>query len=326
MTAEPAGPRPLLLAGVPRSGTTWAMQVLETDPAVRALLEPDNEGTSAPAVWGKRRAGRFPALGPGDRDPAYRALWAWILAGAPRTPRLSLAAQVMRGVQRPARTRFLQGRPVPLMRVAGAMASHPSARHDPAAAGQRLIVKSVHVPLSVGWLAAEFELEVLVLLRHPGNVLASWLALDLNERFVHLEDDPAVRSRFLDRWGVPPPGPEPLERVIWQIGVLTTALEEQARSAGWTTRTHEDLCGDPVQAYRSLFDDLGLSWSPATASFLADNDRRGEGFFTQRVAAEQPDGWTRRLTGEQVAVMRHVLAPFPLRTWSADDFILSADG
>jgi len=302
------------------------MQVLETAGGVRALLEPDNEGTSAPAVRGKRRAGRFPALVPGDRDDAYRALWTWILAGAPGSLRLSVAAQVMRGVQPPARTRHLQGRTVPLLWTAGVLAGHPGVRSDPGGDGRRLLVKSVHAPLSVGWLAAEFDLEVVALLRHPANVLASWLALDLNEQFVRLEDDPAIRSHYLDRWGVAPPGPGRLERMVFSIGVLTTALEEQARGAGWTTRTHEDLCQDPAQKFRALFAELGLTWSEATDGFLAENDRAGEGFRTQRVAAELPEGWTHRLNVEQVALLRRGLAGFPLRTWNVEDFSLSGGG
>ncbi len=326
MTEPPGGPRPLLLAGIPRSGTTWAMQVLETAGGVPALLEPDNEGTSAPAVRAKRGAGRFPALVPGDRDEAYRALWAWVLAGAPPSLRLSLAAQVMRGVQPPARTRHLQGRAVPLLWTAGVLAAHPGARADRGGGARRLLVKSVHAPLSAGWLADTFDLDVVVLLRHPGNVLASWLALDLNEQFVRLEDDPAVRAHYLDRWGVAPPGPGRLERMVFSIGVLTTALEEQARSAGWTTRTHEDLCREPARKCRALFAELGLIWSEATEAYLADNDRAGEGFRTQRVASELPEGWTHRLNAEQVALLRRGLAGFPLRTWNADDFSLAGDG
>jgi hypothetical protein len=299
------------------------MQVLETATGIRALLEPDNEGISAPAIWGKRHRGRFPALRAGDQDPAYRSLWSWILAGAPVGGRLSMASLLMRGVQRPTRTRFLQGRPVPLMRLAGAIASHPDGRSRQGRDTGRLVVKSVHAPLAVDWLASEFEIDVLVLLRHPGNVLASWLDLSLNERFVRLEEDPAVRDHFVDRWGLLPPGPEPLERMIWQIGLLTAALEEAAAAhPGWVLQTHEGLCRDPRRTYRGVFDALGLNWTDATEAYLASHDRAGEGFLTDRVAADLPDRWQHRLTDEQVDQMRRILGPMPLRTWRPEDFTL----
>lgn len=313
--------RPLLLAGIPRSGTTWTMQVLGADPNLAPLLEPDNEGTSAPAIWGKKAVGRFPALQPGDHDQRYHGLWSWILAGAPRSPRLRVAAQILRPVQPPGRTRFLQGRRVPLMTMAGAIASHPGSGTPSELGNQRLLVKSVHVPLALEWLAEEFEIDVLVLLRHPGNVLASWLALNLNERFIRLEDNPAVRTRLLDSWGVAAPGPDSLERMVFSIGVLTTALEAAAsRHPRWLVRTHEQLCSDPGREFKKLYADLGLTWSEAVEGFLVGNDRPGEGFLTQRVAAELPDNWKRRLTSDQVAVMQRVLSQFPLKTWTAEDF------
>ena len=193
--------RPLLLVGIPRSGTTWTMQVLGADPNLDPLLEPDNEGTSAPAIWGKKAAGRFPALQPGDRDERYHGLWSWILEGAPRSPRLRVAAQILRPVQPPGRTRFLQGRRVPLMTIAGAIANHPGSGTPRAPRNQRLLVKSVHAPLVIEWLAEEFEIDVLVLLRHPGNVLSSWLALNLNEQFVRLEENPSGANATPRRLG-----------------------------------------------------------------------------------------------------------------------------
>jgi Sulfotransferase family len=313
--------RPLLLAGIPRSGTTWTMQVLGADPNLAPLYEPDNEGTSAPAIWGKKAAGRFPALQPGDHDERYHGLWSWILEGAPRSLRLRLASQILLPVQPPGRTRFLQGRPVPLMTIAGAIASHPVSRTPSELRNQRLLVKSVHAPLALEWLADEFDIDVLVLLRHPGNVLSSWLGLNLNEQFVRLEDNPAVRTRFLNSWGVAAPDPDPLERMIFSIGVLSTALEKAAsRNPSWLIRTHEQLCSDPGQEFKKLYADLGLTWSEAVEEFLVGNDRPGEGFRTQRVAAELPDNWKRRLTSHQIAVMQRVLAQFPLKTWTARDF------
>ena len=109
--------------------------------------------------------------------------------------------------------------------------------------------------------------------------------------------------------------------MIFSIGVLSTALEAAAsRNPQWLVRTHEQLCSDPGQEFKKLYADLGLTWSEAVEGFLVGNDRPGEGFLTQRVAAELPDNWKRRLTSHQVAVMRRVLSQFPLSTWTPEDF------
>lgn len=313
--------RPLLLVGLPRSGTTWTMQVLESAPGFHPILEPDNEGASAPAIWGKHRAGRFPALHPGDDDERYRRLWGWILQGAPRNARQRLAAHLLLPVQRPGRTRFLQGHPPLLMRAAGTAARRPSLRPAPAPAAGRLLVKTVHAPLSIEWLAATFDVDVLVVLRHPGNVLASWLSLDLNEQYVRLEQRPEVRRGWTDRWGVGPPESDPLAKMVWEIGLLTAALEESAlRHPAWVVRTHEQLCREPGAEFKQLLGELRMDWSEAVEDYLRMSDAPGSGFATKRVAAELPDAWKSKLTTAQVATMRRVLEPFPLVTWTAEDY------
>ena len=71
------------------------MRALAADASLHGVMEPDNESRSAPAIWAKRRAGRFPVLEPGDQDPGYRRLWEWILAGADQSPRLTVAATTL---------------------------------------------------------------------------------------------------------------------------------------------------------------------------------------------------------------------------------------
>ena len=185
-----------------------------------------------------------------------------------------------------------------------------------------VVAKSIHAQLSLEWIAGEFDIAPLVLLRHPANVLASWMEVQLKDgRNSTLESRPEVRTRYADRWGVPPPGDDPIEKMSWRIGLLVAALEEAvSRHPEWQVRTHEQLCTDSVATFRTLFADLGLEWSEATERFLVENDTPGQGFDTKRVASELSDSWQRRLDDDQVATLRRVLGHFPIRTWSDGDF------
>lgn len=320
-SAVPGRQRPLVLAGMPRSGTTWTMRVLAADPSLYALMEPDNEARSAPAIWAKRHTGRYPVLRPGDRDGANHWLWSWVMDGAPQSRRLDAARLLLRAVRPEEHRRFYQGRPAPLMRLAGIMGARPRHQPVPALAGKRLLVKTVYVPLAVEWLASEFDVDVLVLFRHPGNVLASWISLDLPDRFVRLDEHPDIR-RQVDQGRMPPPGPDPFERLVWQVGVLSLALEEAAgHHPTWVVRTHEELCIDPSATFQRLYAELGLTWNEQAQRYLAENDRPGEGFPTQRVASDQGDGWKSRLTPVQIDTMQRVLSQFHLNTWSQQDFV-----
>jgi len=312
--------RPIVIAGLPRSGSTWTKEVVECDPSLRSVMEPDSERHRASAIWAKRRTGRFPVLAPGDRSDHYRQLWSWIFDGAPEGPRLRLADKILRGVGQQEESSFLRGQGSIKMTAAGVLGRHPRGSSVTQGDGRRLLVKTVHAPLSIDWLATEFDIDVAVVLRHPGSVLASWLALDFVDQYVPFEERPGARQ-LASKWDVPPPGPDQLERTIWRIGLLTTALERAVAShPTWVVRTHEELCLDSVTAFRRLYTDLGLTWNDRAEAHLVDNDRAGKGFRTRRLASELPDNWKQRLTTDQIREMGRVLRRFPLERWSDEDF------
>ena len=61
------------------------------------------------------------------------------------------------------------------------------------------------------------------------NVLASWMEVNLKDsRYSTLQNRPEVRARYVEPWGVPLPGPEPVEQMSWMIGLLLAAIEDAA--------------------------------------------------------------------------------------------------
>ena len=317
----PARQRPLLIAGIPRSGSSWTQVILSRDPSILVVTEPDSETKSAPAIWAKRRLGRYPVLAPGDRDADYQKLWRWVLAGAPQGRRLEVAERVRKIAIKEWRW-YVQGRWTPTMRLAGQLGRNPGDQEVQALRDHRLLVKSVHAAMSVEWLAATFDLEVLVLLRHPAAVLASWQSLGLPEHFARLERVPEVRQRC-EEWGVPLPGPDELEHTVWLLGVLLTSLEQAARHSGFVLRTHEQMCLSPAGEFRSLYRELGLEWTERADEAVEGLNRPGQGWSVERVAKDQPDRWKTRLSPATVDVMQRVLAPFPFRTWTSEDLQLT---
>jgi Sulfotransferase family len=313
--------RPLLIAGIPRSGSSWTQVILSRDPSVFSVTEPDSETKSAPAIWAKRRLGRYPVLAPGARDADYEELWRWVLAGAPQGRRLEAAERVRKIAIKEWRW-YVQGRWTPTMRLAGQLGRHPGDQPVPELRDHRLLVKSVHAAMSVEWLAATFDIEVLILLRHPGAVLASWQNLGLPEHYAHLERVPEVRQRC-EEWGVPLPGSDELEHAVWLLGVLLTSLEQAARRSGFVLRTHEQMCVSPAEEFRSLYRELGLEWTDRADEAVEGLNRPGQGWSVERVAKDQPDLWKTRLSPATVEVMQRVLAPFPFRTWTSEDLQLT---
>jgi hypothetical protein len=292
-------------------------------------MEPDNEKTSAVALRAKRGLGRFPVLRPGEDAEDYRRMWSWAFAGTPTGVGLGIGDRLLRSSSSAQREAAAMGNAPPRLRLAGwasGIRGRPrkvapsSGGGAPGVAARRVIVKSVHAPLSVEWVADAFDIDVLVVLRHPANVLASLLELDLPDRDRALDGVAAVTELYMDPWGLTPPGGDPLDRTVWQLGLLTAALEEAAaRHPRWIVRVHEEMCADPPGEFRRLFAELGLAWTSDVDAVLEAGDRPGQGFTLNRRASEVSDAWRTRLGPSELASLRRGLGSFPLRHWSDDD-------
>ncbi|MGD0391968.1 MAG: sulfotransferase [Acidimicrobiales bacterium] len=318
--------RPIVIVGVPRSGTSWTMRALGNAVGAATVLEPDSEDKWPAAIHAKHKLGRYPVLRPGDEAPAYRRLWSWTFDGAVE-PRRSVLARHILGPG--AEDRIYDGRLDPVTWLASTLARDPNpGRAAGPAAGQagqatRIVAKSIHAQLAIEWIASQFDVDVVLLLRHPANVLASWMEINLKDsRYSTLENRPDIRARYVEPWGVRLPGPDPVERMSWMIALLLAAIEDAStRHPDWHVRTHEQLCADPAVEFRRLSADLGLVWGEDAEDFLVQHNTPGSGFAVKRVASELPDSWRRRLDDEQVTTLRRVLGWFPVTMWTDEDFV-----
>jgi hypothetical protein len=321
-----AANRPIVIVGSPRSGTSWTMRALASAADTVNVLEPDSEDKWPAAIHAKRRLGRYPVLQPGERSPAYRRLWAWTLQGA-HEPQRSVWARHILGPG--AEDRIYDGHRDPVTWFASTLARDPRVLPSSTLASDspRIVAKSIHAQFAIEWIADEFDTDVLFLLRHPASVLASWMELNLKDsRYSTLEHRDDIKARYVEPWNLPLPGPDPIERMSWMIGLLMAAIEDtSARHPEWHIRTHEQLCADPPGEFHRLYEDLALPWGDATEEFLDAHNAPGSGFMVKRVASELTDSWQRRLDDEQLATLRRVLSWFPITTWGDRDFVRSGE-
>ena len=273
----------ILVAGLPRSGTTWIGEVLGRTAGARYLHEPDNHLVRPDAWWAKRRLGPYPELHPGEAGGDYEQLWALAFAGGPRLSPVYAGARLL---QR-AGAWGLSGR------IASLQCSRPQHRR---LAPSPLIVKSVHCARSLEWVADRFAPAVVVVERHPFGVISSWRKLGWND-FLDTDIGAVRYSAAVLGVAPPPPGSRWLERAAWHYGVLSSYLEHALRRhPDWLVVRHEVLCAGPEPAFRRLSARLGLRFTDDTARFLAASNRPGDGYSTHRLWREQIDGGRSRLT------------------------------
>jgi hypothetical protein len=279
---------------------------LSRSPGLEYIHEPDNPERN-PVAWPAVRAyGLLPILDQGDPAPAYAMLWDHILVkdnagllGSPRARRL-LAKQ----------PGWLADPLISL--VAGAVGAVSPATPTS-------VVKSVQLGFSLEWIAARYQPAIVLVKRHPLNVVGSWRTLgwrapNRGEPFVLW---PRFDALALELDAPPPPAEGSLARIAWWIAVQMLKQEEiTARHPEWIVVSHEDACLSPVEVFQQVCREAGIGWSEDVVEYLESSNKPGEGAYQQqRISRDQSDSWRRALSTEEANEVISVLRGFPGAWW-----------
>jgi len=282
MASAPDEQAPLLVTGLPRSGSSWVGQVLCRAPGVRYRYESLNPHW-VPALRG--RPGHFRYLAPDRPGPkAVRRAGDRALAGR-QSPKQLLRA-LYRGYGRAA------------LRRRG-----------------RLVLKDPTACLLAGWLQARHGGEVLVLVRHPCGFASSIQRLGWPIRLRRLLDqDDLVRDHLEPYLPV-------LEQSIddpWAaLGAFWAAVHRVLRAQagdGWHFVRYETLCLAPTEAFGTLARNLGLDLAPSATARTGPH--REDPGSTAKDSRRMASIWHDRMSRDaQEAVMGPVEA-LGLKDWS----------
>jgi hypothetical protein len=195
----------------------------------------------------------------------------------------------------------------------------------------RLIIKDPMAALSSDWLAKNFDLEVIVLVRHPAAFAASLKRLGWRHPFEHFLKQEMLMQRHLEPYRAElasKPG-DIVEQaaIIWKCvyDVLFTYLDS---NPNWLVRQHEVLSGNPVAELRSLYEALGLQWNAPVEDKVVKYTRRGnpvnipKGTVHQirRDSVANITRWKETLTEEEIARVYEITRPiscsyYPNKDW-----------
>jgi hypothetical protein len=280
--------------------------------------EPDNHRHTAYALRAKRGLGAFPWLRKGDDAGEYGCLWDWAFEGAPARPRID---DVVKRLQSRAGEVDLDTAVTPGARASLLTRSVAAAARRPrngSTGAQAVIVKTVQGSLALEWIAARQRARVVVVQRHPLNVISSWDEMGFHDLGEIPRD---VAARYCARWGIEPtePNGSVLARTAWRVGFHMSVLEEVLKAnPDFIGVSHDELCLSPVNGLRQLAERCGLAWSEEAEAFVTGSNRPGYGYDVHRITAEQPNRWRERLTASQVDEAMRVLGAFPVGRCEAE--------
>lgn len=174
---------------------------------------------------------------------------------------------------------------------------------------KRLVLKEVN-PLALDWFARRWNPKIIYLIRHPAGVAASFVA-----RGWRVKPDGFERRFRSERFAS---GEIMLERHVgspWsalgavQALVLKLTLEQLHRHADRLVVCYEDLCDNPLAAFRQLYDFAELQWTDQVEDKIRreSNGRavdRAQPFSTTRNSRLMTDAWKGDLAPDEIAAVR----------------------
>jgi hypothetical protein len=301
MATAPDERRCIIVAGFPRSGTSWVGKCLSFAPGFTYYREPDNYHH----VRGVEKRFTYLYLTAEHDDPAYRHLMTRACTGQVAT------------------AFTMKHDPGPLLRPFRGPGRAVGERWPSLFLRRRhVLVKLVFANLNLAWFSANLpEARQLYVLRHPCGQFESWQRLGWEPKPERLLENPRliadhlqpfvdlIRSArgYWERAGA-----------LWAATIYVIHRQTQADPRRLIV-AHEWLCRDPLRRFPVLYRRLGLDWGPETERFIRDSDREGDDrtYSVVRPIAKQIDKWKTRLRPEDIDACRAFVEPFALPYYPA---------
>ncbi len=304
--------RPILVTGLPRSGTTWIGRMLATSRQTQYVFEPFTASRHKTlSLRPHTLQGMFPYVPAGTHNAQVFEFVASNL-GLSRDYRAELGAIAsMRDVPRflLRELRYQSGRWRQL----------------------RPIQKDPHAILSAPWLAETFQMDVVITLRHPAATVASLLRktwryqLRSLLRHAHLTSGPLRPfAEQLDAFR--PRDDNQLDEAIllWNC-LMAVLLDYRRQFPGWTFVRHEDLARDPVPGFEQLYAAVGLNYTAEVREQIAANSTAGNPTSSahgqvKRDSLAASEAWRSSLPAATIERIRHETARLADQLYAEPDW------
>lgn len=289
--------KPILLTGAHRSGTTWAGRMFSLAPEAVYIHEPLNL---------HHDKGLFTA----DIDLWFTYICkeneAEFLPAFQNT--MKLRYNLVRKIMSLKRMKGIKGALQDFL----AFGKYRRQRRVP-------LMKDPIAIFSSEWLASTYDMNVVVLIRHPAAMAGSVKAKDWHHPFDHFLKQPLLMRDHLSSFQAE------IEEFAWQKQdivdqsallwkmIYATVLKFQRLHPEWIFIRHEDLARDPLNQFQGLCEKLGLTFTEQVRDQIIafSKEKSDAGQIKQPLSSLRRDSvstttnWKSRLTAEDVARLKN---------------------
>lgn len=302
--------KPILVTGSHRSGTTWAGEMISAATNVGYIHEPFNKdmlinhNPSTFEYW-------FQYICEENHGP-YEAAFSDIF---------SFDYPVIRNLSHVKKPRQL----AKVVRDQGYSLLNRVNRRRP-------LMKDPIALFSAEWLANKFDIDVLVMIRHPAAFCSSLKIKSWSFDFEDFLNQELLMETYL----------HPFEKEISEFAIEEKSVIEQGillwncfhlvisgyqdRHPNWLFRTHEALSQDPIGGFEGIYHELDLEFTENVQKTIWKNsgdhnpiEQTQQSEF-RRNSRENIANWKKRLTGAEIEMIRNQTSELSELFYTNDDW------
>jgi hypothetical protein len=196
----------------------------------------------------------------------------------------------------------------------------------------RPLVKDPIAVFSAEWLAATFDMDVILLIRHPAAFAGSLKRLNWPHPFSHFLDQPLLMRDHLYPFEAEIREYAEKEQdivdqaaLLWKL-IYHMVLKYQKNHRDWVFIRHEDLSRDPLSGFQTLFNKLNLALSEHIREVIREHSDPANPNQASRYNSIQLDSksnlsnWRNRLTESEVERIRTQVEDVSSAFYSDEDW------
>jgi hypothetical protein len=187
---------------------------------------------------------------------------------------------------------------------------------------------------SAEWLAKKFDMNVLVLIRHPAAFASSIKRLNWRYNFSELLQQPLLIRDHLYPFEKEIAEYATLENdiidraaLLWRM-IYFVVLKYQKSHPNWIYMRYEDIARQPISSFEYLFNRLGLEFSNSVKATIQEytapsnpiDAPEGDWALRKRNSLQNIGSWKNQLTEDEITRLRKQVEEVSKEFYSEDDW------
>jgi hypothetical protein len=175
---------------------------------------------------------------------------------------------------------------------------------------KRPLVKDPIAFFSAEWLSSTYNMDVIVLIRHPAAFIGSLKQANWHFPFSHLLLQPMLMSKYLAPFETKIVEYSKHEKDLIDQGILLWNLihyvvkKYQEMHKRWLFIRHEDISNNPIKEFKQLYKNLNLQFTPSVEQKISSYCFSRQNHRLKRNSKENTRSWLSRLNSTEIQKIR----------------------